>query len=354
MKKIICVIAGSFLAVGIVSGSMYCGYRYASGGGRVETVSEGNAVTENADTDKAAEHGKNPNSCGKNIKWSYKDGVLTISGKGAMETPEERVDSVHKMPWYDYMDQIHTIIVKDGVTEISSSAFAYLENLETVELADSVEIIGSSAFSHSGLKSINLPKTLKEIRNCAFEFSGLESIVVPNVQNDGECGLGYDLFMNSKNLKYAKFEDGIDRVPSMTFCECTALETVELPDSVTYIGSSAFQDTVITTINLSPNLEEIDRYAFWETNLQSFSVPRNVRRIGDAAFAITHDPVVKSDDTRNIYIYADHLEEVGARAFGYGWNFKVYKINITWNNRNYQNVDDLYEDMMNMGIMKRE
>jgi hypothetical protein len=50
------------------------------------------------------------------------------------------------VPWYDYLDQITSVIIEDGVTSVGSAAFNNSANLTSVTIAASVTSIGQDAF----------------------------------------------------------------------------------------------------------------------------------------------------------------------------------------------------------------
>ena len=86
-------------------------------------------------------------SCGTNVKWSYADGVLTISGTGAMD------DFYHSYgydsrPWSTYVDDITSIIIEEGVTYIGKEAFRFCDNydLTSIILPSTITAIGDYAF----------------------------------------------------------------------------------------------------------------------------------------------------------------------------------------------------------------
>ena len=47
-------------------------------------------------------------SCGKSVRWSYDDGVLTISGEGAMTS----FSSVTAQPWQGYKEEISKVVIE--------------------------------------------------------------------------------------------------------------------------------------------------------------------------------------------------------------------------------------------------
>lgn len=57
-------------------------------------------------------------SCGTDVNWTYADGVLTISGSGAMDD----FTSDNLQPWKEYCESITTVLIQDGVTSIGNSA----------------------------------------------------------------------------------------------------------------------------------------------------------------------------------------------------------------------------------------
>ena len=83
--------------------------------------------------------------CGANLEWTFSDGVLTISGEGAMDDfhPWDDYDP-SKAPWSEL--DINEIVVEDGVTSIGDYAFSDCTSLTSVAIPDSVTRIGHYAF----------------------------------------------------------------------------------------------------------------------------------------------------------------------------------------------------------------
>lgn len=115
-------------------------------------------------------------SCGKQTKWALdSNGVLTISGSGAMESYTSK-----KAPWNYLSSKIKTVVVEDGVTNLSRNCFAGLTGLTSVKLSDTVTSIKSQAFNGcSALTSIYLPQSVTNLEDNAFSgASGLTDITV--------------------------------------------------------------------------------------------------------------------------------------------------------------------------------
>jgi len=64
-----------------------------------------------------------------------------------------------------------------------------------------------------------------------------------------------------------------------------ALASVVIPDSVTYIGSEAFANNYIASLTISGGLARVGTRVFANNRLASVSIPPSVVYIGDGAFA---------------------------------------------------------------------
>ena len=60
-------------------------------------------------------------TCGPNATWSLNNGVLTISGSGAMNDYESNND----LPWYSDIKNIKKAVVESGITRIGTRSFYY-------------------------------------------------------------------------------------------------------------------------------------------------------------------------------------------------------------------------------------
>lgn len=87
------------------------------------------------------------NDTQQEIAWDITDGILTVSGNGAM--PDYRNED--DVPWNSRKSEITGIVVEDGITHIGNLAFYGLTNAKEAKLAESVKTIGLCAFSYSEL-----------------------------------------------------------------------------------------------------------------------------------------------------------------------------------------------------------
>ena len=132
---------------------------------------------------------------GKNVKWTLSNGVLTISGSGAMLDYEGGATSSSGIfEWINYRSEIKSVIIKNGVTNVGSSAFVDCYSLSSIEFASSVKKIGNDAFNGcSSLKNVTFPSYLVSIGERSFQKTYINTIKLPSsIQS-----IGTYAFMNS-------------------------------------------------------------------------------------------------------------------------------------------------------------
>lgn len=181
------------------------------------------------------------------------DGVLTISGNGAMEdyivqygpicVPPEDDDeiipptnNIHYAPWKDL--NVVEAVIENGVTNIGDYSFYCCDKLERVTVANSVTSIGDEAFYEcNSLNSINVPDSVTEIGGSAFEkCSSLESIVIPG----GVTKIDDYTFRNCTRLADVTIPNTVESIGIGAFIYCGKLERITFTDSLTKVGTSAF------------------------------------------------------------------------------------------------------------------
>ncbi len=172
-------------------------------------------------------------TCGPNLTWDLTDGVLTISGTGAMTNYLYYGDA----PWT--RSSIKTIKLPNGLTSIGDYAFAGCSGLTSMtNIPNSVLNIGEGAFvSCSGLASLTIPESVIDIADGAFrDCTSLTSVTIPN----SVTSIGSTAFYNCSGLASVTIPNSVTSIGSSAFYGCSSLTSVTIPNSVTSIGKDAF------------------------------------------------------------------------------------------------------------------
>ena len=178
------------------------------------------------------------------------------------------------------------------VVAIEERAFQNRTDLRTVMIPDSVTRIGGMAFyGCSGLENVTLSKNLKHLGSNAFgNCDGLMQMEIPkSLEKAGDDYIASYLpgaFSGCKNLKHISFEEGTTEIAYKLFSNCTGLEEIIIPDTVTTIKGNAFYEcSNLAKVKLSENLTVIEASAFGEcTSLQNIELPDGLSEIKERAF----------------------------------------------------------------------
>ena len=184
--------------------------------------------------------------------------------------------------------------VPAGVTQIGYGAF-WDSKLETISLPEGLVFISDYAFKGcSKLKSISLPSTVESFGFGTFaKCTALTSFTIPRDLS----WFGHGAFSGCTNLKSFTVEEGNETYSadagllmsadgsSVMTVPC-GMESVIIPEGVTFIDWQAALNCNLTTLSLPESLTSIDGFSFRGCkNLKSVRVPDNVEYIGWMAFA---------------------------------------------------------------------
>ncbi|MBR5128170.1 MAG: leucine-rich repeat protein, partial [Roseburia sp.] len=300
---------------------------------------------------------------------------LVISGSGEMDWQWQPGMVINYTPWGEYEEKITRVELSDGITSIKDEAFWGYSNLVKITVPASVMKIGERAFSGCGFTSagpigggydyeygwteeipayafasceklaeVNLPDELTGIGECAFQYcKALTKMVIPvsvtkfggspfggcGFTSAGPIGSGCDVeygwteeipdhvFYGCSNLSQVIFPEGITRIGTSAFGNCTSLTKITIPSSVKEIDGSftgcgftsagpvgggydydyefswtnrilerAFYGCAeLTTVELSEGIKVIGDRAFWGcSKLKEIDIPDSVTYIGNDAF----------------------------------------------------------------------
>ena len=266
---------------------------------------------------------KNSGTCGNSLKWEYKNGTLSISGKGAM------YDYNQNAPWASYTGSISKVVIGNTVTTIGDMAFAGCSSLTSVSIPGSVTSIGESAFyGCKSLTSIAIPYSVTSLGGGAFgSCESLRTVTISGSISAIESSTFYDCY----SLTSITIPGSVTSIKSYAFASCDSLASVTMSGSVTTIGEGAFSDCVsLTSLAIPDSVTSIGAKAFNRcAKLTSVTIPDSVTSIGESAFSECQSlesvtiPGSVSSTGKNVFYKCISLKEIilkGRNALPSDWN----------------------------------
>lgn len=185
--------------------------------------------------------------------------------------------------------KLMTVNLGEPCTTINEGAFVDCELLRNVKISkSSVSFIDAFAFVNcKKLTSIELPSTIEMIGTRAFYESGIAP-AAGGVIYAGNWVVG----CNSTEISNVTIREGTVGIAMYSFVNCRMIGSVKLPDSLKVIGKGAFAACSTVTIDEMPSsLERIEDYAFYGCNSGHFGgedyhlvLPDSLTYIGRSAF----------------------------------------------------------------------
>lgn len=292
--------------------------------------------------------------CGENLTWTLYEGdnlwenILEISGTGDMYNYEstgdwdEYIPDPETPPWYDYLEDIISINITNGITSVGNFAFEGAHSVSKIELPETLRTIGKGAFgvcnavpeihipdgvtfideyafyNGSSLTEVYIPSSLANIPVSAFEGCGSFTIYgnkgsyaekfawqngipflepgeepAPPIEGQlgqGKCGDNLDWVVTTGGLlKISGTGEMWDRpssrnTPWRKFIYDIVDVTME--EGITSIGDNAFGDLYrLSKVKIPNSVRRIGQYVFDGASIDEIILPNGIQEIGDYAFS---------------------------------------------------------------------
>ncbi len=194
-----------------------------------------------------------------------------------------------------YYNQIKSVVIPDSITEIGDYAFSACTQLKTVTMTEEIKSIGKAAFT--GCRAL----TDIELSDNANDVNLLPSKVID--LSDG-------LFNGCHSLTKVTITDEVATIGKLTFAECIALTDIGIKSgekTFAFVGNE-----VDTTDSVDCALTEIGNYAFRKASaMKNINFPDSVSYLGTAAFEMD---VKTPSQLVGVYMSAS-ITEVRAATF---------------------------------------
>lgn len=197
---------------------------------------------------------------------------------------------------------LNRITIPGNITGIRCGAFEECTSLEQVVIAEGVTYIDDYAFSRcTNLQYVEIPESVTDIGRDAFEGT-------PWRETHGDVLICNGIVVDAaEDLIEYQIPDGVTKIGDSAFEDCVQLERIYMPSSVTEIGRDAFANCIwLEDITFSDNLISIGEYAFDETPW--LLDQGNMVVAGHYLYAI-------QDKDKTGYHIPDHITVIGNGAF---------------------------------------
>ena len=182
--------------------------------------------------------------------------------------------------------------------------------LENVTLSKELKNLPAGIFAGTNIKNIILPEGLESIESGAFaECSCLEEIVIPKTVSF----IDKDAFMNTPKLWKATFSEGITSIGTesefdydSTIFSGNNLKVVVIPESVTYIAPNEFKSSTITEghHNYMGYPEGLAFYGKKDSYAHKFALENNIKfypvisvTLNGNKISFDQPPIIKNNST---------------------------------------------------------
>ena len=199
------------------------------------------------------------------------DCTAVITGTGAME--DYKTVGYYRdtgAPWRDDMPRIAFVDIREGVTAVGNHSFsggltggfvrkvvmadsvrsirygAFYEQprLQEIQFGNGLTYIGWEAFYKDGITDLHFPVSLKNIDDRAFIGARIKELELP----DSVTKLGVSAFKQNYDLETVVFGNGLERIEGYAFNGSEKLKTLVIPASLKEIDENAFEGCNIEKI----------------------------------------------------------------------------------------------------------
>lgn len=270
--------------------------------------------------------------CGTNVKWIYKNNVLTIYGKGKMTSriPKKVAFNAKKIIVKNGVTNINKLRVSEDYDRATDQDLDYKNyKLEEVEIADSVTESGKVVFCYcTKLKKIKFSAnttllSYENIPDC------IESVTLPKKIETIYSGT----FMYCEKLRNIKLPSSVDTIFAHAFEGCTNLKEINLPKKLELLDSSAFSDCKsLKKVDLPKKIKKIGANPFSGCDkLSKITLDKSNKRyrvVGNTLFDKYLKRIVLyiPNNKKTTYTVPSNVKEIGKDAFKGNKNLKTIKM----------------------------
>ena len=226
-----------------------------------------------------------------NINTFYNCGKLTT-----VTIPEDSLlEEIYEKSFYG-CTALTSINLPQSLKSIGVSAFKGCENMYINNIPETVTYIGQEAFSEckslicvdNDGKEITLKLNITNIYNKTFyNCQSLTSVNIINSDIDKIYDSAFEGCVNLRTVSLLE-NSSLSMIGNSSFKNCTSLEYIYIPDTLTHIGMSAFENCTSY------------RGSHIDTKESIYLILNNISNLGDSCFKNSGINNLRIEDTSNI------------------------------------------------------
>ncbi|MDE6293678.1 MAG: leucine-rich repeat domain-containing protein [Clostridiales bacterium] len=181
---------------------------------------------------------------------------------------------------------LQTVVINGG-TSIESGAFDNCRSLTSIEISDSVTSIGYGAFSSTAYYKDESKWENEVLYIGKHLIIAKETISGDYTIKQGTLVIAEEAFRGRRRLTSVEIPDSVTSIGSLAFYDCSGLTSVRIPCNVINIGRLAFRNcSELISINIPDSVISIGEQVFSGcSSLTSINIPDSVMSIGEQAFS---------------------------------------------------------------------
>lgn len=268
------------------------------------------------------------------LKSIEQDGFMKCTSLTSIVIPEGTLalgDNV-----FNGCTKLKTVVLPSQLASIPNGFFQATASLEPFQVPTTITAIGKSAFQQSGIPTLDLSACtgLKLIDDSAFQAAGITSVAFPvnSIERLGDQAFSQSditttLLVDTKQPENkVNIPDSIGEMGEKVFSTCPKLKAVAIPAKVSILKKESFYECVnLKSVEMKSAsvslLGKIDTSAFEKCfaleNTDFLMELKNLKVIGDSAFAGTYTEAEKSPMGLKRVSLPNCVEEIGKKAFFY-------------------------------------
>lgn len=190
------------------------------------------------------------------------------------------------------------VVISEGVTTIRSQAFYNCTTLINITFPASLVLLEAGAFGNADTQKKVFITDLEKW--ASINFAGPNSnprkydlyengrLVTEYIVSETKTTIGRE-FTECTSITSVQLHDRVETIGENSFYGCTKLESIYIPASVTSVGTRAFQGCAkLLSANIGDGMTEIPAHMFSGCSaLKTTNIHANIKKIGSSAFENT-------------------------------------------------------------------